>query len=350
MQHTLDIAGRKVGAGHPCFIIAEAGVNHNGDLALAKRLVDAALDAGADAVKFQTWVTEKLVVPDAGMAEYQKQNLGTDDSQFRMLKELELSYDQFRAIKAHADRQGILFLSTPDEEDSADFLEALGVPAFKIGSGEVTTLPYLRHVALKGRPIILSTGMSTLAEVEAAVRAIEGAGNRQLALLHCVSAYPADAADCNLRAMDTLAAAFGYPVGFSDHTLGIEIPVAAVARGACIIEKHLTLEKALRGPDHSASMATDEFAALVRAIRTVETALGDGTKRPAPVEIETKRVVQKAIVARRSIRTGERVTAADVVLRRASGGLGAACLPLVLDRVARCEIEANRPITLEMLQ
>ena len=201
---SITIAERTVGRRRSCFIIAEAGVNHNGDLAVAMRLVDAAAQTGADAVKFQTWTTQKLVTPGARMADYQKRNLGVETSQFDMLKALELTYDQFRELKAHAERRGILFLSTPDEEDSADFLNTLGVAAFKIGSAEVTNLPFLRHVARKGKPVILSTGMSTLGEVEAAVRTIEDAGNRQLVLLHCVSAYPADPQDCNLRAMRTL--------------------------------------------------------------------------------------------------------------------------------------------------
>ena len=350
MVAAIDVAGRKVCLGQACFIIAEAGVNHNGNLDLAKRLVDSAQEAGADAVKFQTWVTEKLVTPDARMAEYQRQNIRGAESQFEMLKQLELSYDQFRQIKAYADRQGILFFSTPDEEDSADFLEQLGVHLFKIGSGEVTNSAFLGHIALKNKPIILSTGMSTLGEVEAAVRTIEVTGNQQLVLLHCVSDYPADPVDCNLRAMDTLASAFGYPVGFSDHTLGIEIAVAAVARGACVLEKHFTLDKAMPGPDHQASLETDEFAAMVRAIRAVENALGDGVKRPVPSELETKKVLQKSIVTARIIRSGERINQADVVLRRTSDGVAPSYLPVVIGRRAGRDLEANCAITLDMLQ
>jgi N-acetylneuraminate synthase/N,N'-diacetyllegionaminate synthase len=346
----INFAEHRVGLGHPCFIIAEAGVNHNGDLGLAKTLVDAARAAGADAVKFQTWLTEKLVAPDALMAEYQKQNLGREQSQFEMLKQLELGYDHFCELKLHAEGQDILFFSTPDEEDSADFLESLGVPLFKIGSGEVTNLPFLHHVALKGKPIIFSTGMSTLGEVDTAVRIIEQAGNRQLVLLHCVSNYPADPIDCNLRAMDSLAAAFGYPVGFSDHTLGTEVAIAAVARGACVLEKHFTLDKAMPGPDHRASADPAEFAAMVRAIRNVERALGDGIKRPAPSEIETKKVVQKAITARRIIRAGEEIAAGAVTLRRTSGGLAAAHLALILGRHASRDIQAGQTITLDMLK
>lgn len=346
----LEIAGRKVGPGQPCFIIAEAGVNHCGDIELAKRLIEAAHRCGADAVKFQTWVTERLVAPLAQMAQYQQRNLGRADSQFQILKELELSYDDFREIKAHADSQGILFLSTPDEEDSADFLEELGVPVFKIGSGEVASLPYLQHVARKGRPIILSTGMSSLGEVEAAVRAIEETGNCQLVLLHCVSSYPADPEECNLQAMDTLLSAFGYPVGFSDHTLGADVAVAAVARGACVLEKHLTLHKTMPGPDHPASLDPGEFAAMVRSLRLVQRALGDGVKRPMSSELETKKVVQKAIVTARALRGGQTIARSDLCLRRTRGGLAPALLLFVIGRRASRDLEANVTLTLDMLR
>jgi N-acetylneuraminate synthase/N,N'-diacetyllegionaminate synthase len=325
-------------------------VNHNGDPELAKRLVEAAHEAGADAVKFQTWVTDKLMTKDACLAEYQRRNLGNVQSQFEMAKELELSYEQFRDIKAHADHQGILFFSTPDEEDSADYLEDLAVPVFKIGSGEVTNLPYLQHVARKRRPIILSTGMSTLGEIEAAVRTMEETGNRQLVLLHCVSNYPADPGDCNLRAMDTLLSAFGYPVGFSDHTLGVDVAVAAVARGACVLEKHLTLDKLMPGPDHQASLSPGEFAAMVRSIRVVQRALGDGVKRPVPSELETKKVAQKGIVTVQAVRAGHTITRSDLCLRRTSGGLAPALLPYVIGRQASHDLEANVTLTLEMLR
>lgn len=349
MVTAIEIAGRKVGPGHPCFIIAEAGVNHNGSIEMAKRLVDAAREAGVDAVKFQTWVTEKLLVPDAPMADYQKRNLDRELSQFQMVKELELSYDQFREVKAYADRRGILFLSTPDEEDSADFLEDLAVPAFKIGSGEVTNLPFLRHVARKDKPIVLSTGMSTLGDVETAVRAIEETGNLNLVLLHCVSDYPAEPADCNLRVMETLTAAFQYPVGFSDHTLGSAVAIAAVARGACVLEKHFTLDKELPGPDHRMSVDAKELAEMVRALRSVEAAVGAGRKWPAPSEMETRKVVQKTVVAAGEIPAGKVLEAEDLTLRRSSGGLPPSFLQLLIGRRTKVSIEANQSIWLEML-
>ena len=349
MLDTITIGERVVGDGRPVFIIAEAGVNHNGDLGLAKRLVDAARDCGADAVKFQTWITEKLVAPDARMAEYQKRNVGREESQFAMLKRLELSQDQFREINTYAHAAGILFLSTPDEEDSADFLDRLGVPAFKIGSAEVTNLRFLRHVAGKGKPVILSTGMSTLGEVEAAVHTIAETKNRQLALLHCVSDYPADPADCNLRAMDTLKDAFRCPIGFSDHTPGIDIAVAAVARGASVIEKHLTLDKTMPGPDHVMSLDVAEFKRMVRAVRSVEAALGTGRKEPAPAELATKQVVQKAIVALRDVPAGKKLEMEDLALRRTSGGLPSQYLEMLIGREARCLIKANQMVSLDMV-
>jgi len=340
---------RRIGPGQPCFIIAEAGVNHNGNVALAFDLIDAARDAGADAVKFQTWITEKLTLPDTKMADYQRQNVGQDQTQFEMIRKLELRHADFAALKAHAAAKGILFFSTPDEEDSADFLDRLGVPLFKLGSGEVTNLPYLRYVGAKGRPVILSTGMSNLGEVEAAVDAIRGTGNQALVLLHCVSDYPAQPADCNLRAMHTLRAAFGCPVGFSDHTLGSDVALAAVALGACVLEKHLTLSRDLPGPDHRASLEPHEFAAMVRAVRTVESALGSGIKQPAEVEIKTRQVVQKSLVTTRPVRQGERIEADAVALRRAGGGLPPHFLGVVVGRHAKRDLAANQLIELDML-
>jgi len=341
----ISFAGRKIAPESPCFIVAEAGVNHNGDVELAKRLVDAAADAGANAVKFQTWVTEKLVAPETRMATYQKQNLGTDESQFEMLKSLELSYDQFRKIKTHAERRGILFFSTPDEEESADFLDQLGVPLFKIGSAEVTNLPFLRHVALKQKPIILSTGMSTLGDVEVAVRTIEDAGNQHLILLQCVSSYPALPVHANLRAMDTLRSAFGYPVGFSDHTLGILVAIAAVARGACVIEKHLTLDKSMYGPDHRASLDPKEFEMMVQGIRTIEDTLGTGFKLPTEDELVNKRLTTKRIFARASLPAGSVLNASMVMLLRSDQGIPANRFAEAQGLVLQRAVDRGQPIS-----
>jgi len=346
----LVVAGRRIGPGFPVFIIAEAGVNHNAELGLAIKLVEAAEQAGADAVKFQTWVTEKLVVQDAPLADYQRANVGRDVGQFEMLKRLELSYDDFRRLKEYSDRRKYLFFSTPDEEDSADFLESLGVALFKIGSGEVTNLPLLRHVARMRKPLILSTGMSTLEEVSQAVAAIRGEGNPSLALLHCVSNYPADPMECNLRAMDTLAAAFGCPVGFSDHTLGMETAIAAVARGAAIIEKHLTLDRTLPGPDHRASLDPVQFGEFVRALRQTERSLGNGVKVPTPSELETRKAVQKVIVSAREIAAGRPLSASDLCLRRGAAGMPPAQLPGLLGRVLKQNLEGGRVLRSDMLQ
>ena len=349
MVTSIRIGERRIGEGQPCFIIAEAGVNHNGDVHLAKKLVDAAKASGADAVKFQTWITEKLVTHDAALAEYQRRNAG-GESQFEMLKKLELSQDAFRAVKAYADRIGILFLSTPDEQDSADFIDSLGVPAFKIGSGEVTNLAYLSHIARKRKPVILSTGMSSLDEVRAAVDALCAAGTSELAVLHCVSNYPAAPAECNLRAMATLSAEFDCPVGFSDHTLGFEISLAAVALGASIIEKHFTLDRGSSGPDHQASLTPDELAEMVVAIRRVEQAMGDGVKRPSVSELETRKVVQKSVVAARAIASGEVISEKDLALRRTSLGLPPSELPRLAGHRARRAIAAGQALSWEILE
>jgi N,N'-diacetyllegionaminate synthase len=264
------------------FIIAEAGVNHNGSIEIAIGLIEEAHAAGADAVKFQSFTAERLVSRSAEKAQYQIQNTGDAGTQFEMLKQLELSEDDHRTLLALCRDNDIRFLSSPFDEASADLLEQLGVAAFKIPSGELTNHGLLRHVAAKNKRVILSTGMSTLAEVAEAVDVVVGTGNRRLSLLHCVTEYPAPFAEVNLKAMLTLADAFGFPVGYSDHTLGSEIAIAAVAIGARIIEKHFTLSRDMAGPDHRASLEPQELKAMVDAIRNVEQALGDGIKAPAP--------------------------------------------------------------------
>ncbi|MBI4589777.1 MAG: N-acetylneuraminate synthase [Candidatus Rokubacteria bacterium] len=343
------LGARIIAEGAPVFIVAEAGVNHNGDLALAKRLVDVAAEAGADGVKFQTFRSEALVSRAAPKAAYQQAATGADEGQREMLARLELTPDQYAEIREHCARRRILFFSTPFDEASADALEALGVPLFKLPSGEITNLPLLRHVAAKGKPIILSTGMSTLAEVAEAVAAIRAAGDPPLALLHCVSAYPAPPAEMNLRAMDTLRDRFGYPVGLSDHTLGIEVAVAAVARGAVIVEKHFTLDRQLPGPDHPASLEPGELAALIRAIRSVEAALGDGEKRPMPSETDARRVARKSLVAGGPIRAGERLTPSRVRIKRPGTGISPADLPRALGRTVRRDLAADEVIDWEAL-
>lgn len=304
------------------YIIAEAGVNHNGDVELARRLVVAAKDAGADAVKFQTFKTEKILTRTASMAEYQKDNLGSEDTQFQMVKALELSYANFADLKSYAESIGIDFLSTPDDEDSLDFLaDELAIPWIKIGSGEVTNILYLRRIAAKQKPMILSTGMSTLGEVERAVRTLREINLQELVLLHCTTNYPCPPEEVNLRAMQTLHQAFNVRVGYSDHTTGTEVPVAAVALGAEVIEKHLTLDKAMEGPDHLASLDTVEFQQMVRQIRAIEVALGNGVKWPNPSEEKIKPMVRRRIVAARDLPAGIFLTINDLCFKRANKGI-----------------------------
>lgn len=344
----VTIAGRQIGSGQPCFIIAEAGVNHNGDPELARQLIDVAKTAGADAVKFQLFRADRLASAAAPKAGYQVRTTGGGESQLEMLRRLELPLEAHRALWDYCRARGMLFLSSPFDEDSADWLDALGVAAFKIPSGELTNLPFLAHVARKGKSLIVSTGMATLAEVEAAVRTIDAAGNRDVVLLHCVSNYPANPAEANLRAMQTMAEAFGLPVGYSDHTPGIEVALAAVALGACVIEKHFTLDRTLPGPDHRVSLEPQELVALVRGIRTVEAALGHGRKEPAPSEADTAAVARKSLVAAKDIAKGSTVTADSIAIKRPGTGLPPAVLDHLLGRTAIREIPADTLLTMEM--
>lgn len=282
------------------FIIAEAGVNHNGDLRLAKRLVDAAKAAGADAVKFQSFRSDGLVTRSARTADYQRAATRAR-SQFAMLKKLELGEKAHAILFAHCRRKGILFMSSPFDAESADLLGRLGVDRFKLGSGEITNRGLIEHVARKKRPIILSTGKSTLDDVRRALRWIRDEGRVPVTLLHCVTQYPLPVGEVNLRAMDTLRETFGLPVGYSDHTRGITVPLAAAARGAVVIEKHLTLDRRLPGPDQRASLEPAEFKAMVRGIRDVEACLGDGVKRVAACEAKNRLVARRSLVAARDL-------------------------------------------------
>jgi N-acetylneuraminate synthase len=331
------------------FVIAEAGVNHNGDMALARALVDVAVAAGADAVKFQTFVVDRLVTRDAATAEYQQRALGGESSQYQMLARLELSEADHEMLAAHCAARGIEFMSTPFDPESARFLKRLGVRRIKISSGDVTNLPMLEVVGALGLPVILSTGMADLDEVAAAVATLRGAGATELALLQCVSNYPADPALTNLRAMDTLARTFGTPVGLSDHTIGIAVAIAAAARGAAYLEKHFTLDRALPGPDHQASLLPAELGQLVAAVRQVEAAMGDGIKRPAPSELPVRAVARKSLVAARDVPAGATLGASDVTILRPGTGLSPAALPRVLGRRTARPIPHHTPITEDML-
>lgn len=339
-----------MGPGEPCFLIAEAGVNHNGSLARALEMVEAAARAGADAVKFQSFNSERLAAPGAPLAEYQEAAIGGGQSQLEMLKALELDPDQHRALKARCQKLGILFLSTPFDEACADFLDELGVPAFKVGSGELTNLPLLEHLAAKKKPLILSTGMSRMSQVEAAVGALRGRGLEDLVLLHCVSQYPAPAGEANLLAMEAMRQRFGVPVGFSDHTLGVEIGLAAVALGASVLEKHFTLDRGLPGPDHQASLMPEELGRLCRGARRVQSALGSGRKEPSPVEAETALAARRSLVAARDIGQGEVISAEAISILRPGTGIGPDELPKVLGRKAARAIAEGEVLKWEMIQ
>ncbi len=327
-------------------IIAEAGVNHNGDLELARQLVDAAAEAGADLVKFQTFSAERLLTQSAPKADYQTRTTEQSESQFAMLRRLELTHEMHEVLMAHCRNRGIGFFSTGFDIQSLDYLASLGAERFKVPSGEITNLPYLRHIGGFGKPVILSTGMATLGEIEDALAALEAAGTprTRITMLHCNTEYPTPMVDVNLRAMNSIRDAFGVAVGYSDHTPGVEVPIAAVALGATVIEKHLTLDRNLPGPDHKASLEPDEFAAMVQAIRNIEQALGDGIKRPSPSEIGNRPIARKSLVAAGPIRAGETFTPENVTAKRPGTGITPMRWDEVMGRVATRDYAADELI------
>jgi len=305
------------------FIIAEAGVNHNGSLDLAKQLVDVAMEAGADAVKFQTFKADKLVSKGAQKADYQKQTTSAEESQYEMIKKLELDENAHRELIRYCKEKQIMFLSTPFDHDSIELLNNFDMPIFKIPSGEITNLPYLRHIGGLGKEVILSTGMSDLGEIEDALDVLtqSGVSKEKITVLHATTEYPCPIGEVNLRAMQTIRMAFGVKTGYSDHTQGIEVPIAAVAMGASVIEKHFTLDRSMEGPDHKASLEPDELKAMVRAIRNISQALGDGVKKPTGSELRNIKVARKSIVAGRAISKGERLTDSNLAIKRPGMGL-----------------------------
>jgi len=325
-------------------IIAEAGVNHNGSIDLAVQLIDAAKASGADAVKFQTFRADRIATRSAEKANYQQRQAADGESQFEMLQRLELDAAAHRRLFDYCRKTAIQFLSSPFDIQSIDLLDTLEVPLLKMPSGEITNLPFLERIAAKGRPVILSTGMSTLGEVEEAVQVLRAGGVSEITLLHCVTEYPAPYAEINLRAMQTLKSAFGLPVGYSDHTPGIEIAIAAVALGAEVIEKHFTLDRSLPGPDHSASLEPKEFKQMVAAIRNVESALGDGIKKPALCELPNIPVARKSVVAARALRAGQKLAAADLDIKRPGTGLSPKLLTALVGRTLRTNIEPDELI------
>jgi N,N'-diacetyllegionaminate synthase len=329
-------------------VIAEAGVNHNGSVDLAEKLIDAATDAGADCVKFQTFIAEKLVTTTAKKANYQMKEVSGNEAQFSMLKKLELSSEAHALLTARCGEKDVEFMSTGFDEQSVDFLASLGVHRLKIPSGEITNLPYLRHLGRTGLPIIMSTGMATLDEIGAALDALESTGypRRNVTLLHCNTEYPTPVDDVNLKAMSTLRETFGIEVGYSDHTLGIEVPIAAVALGATVIEKHLTLDRTLPGPDHGASLEPAEFKEMVRAIRSIEQALGDGVKKPSPSEAKNIPIVRRSIVASRAIGKGEVFSERNVTTKRPGTGISPMNWDDVIGRAANRDFHVDELIEL----
>ncbi|QOP44884.1 N-acetylneuraminate synthase [Sulfurimonas paralvinellae] len=305
------------------FIIAEAGVNHNGSIELAKKLIDVASNAGADAVKFQTFKTENLVSKNAQKAEYQKETTDAQESQFDMIKKLELDLETHKELIKYCEEKNIMFLSTPFDLESIAMLNDLGLKIFKIPSGEITNLPYLRKIGALNKKVILSTGMATLDEIDDALQILQDAGTKKenITVLHANTMYPTPMEDVNLRAMLTIGSTFDIAYGYSDHTLGIEVDIAAVAMGASVIEKHFTLDKSMEGPDHKASLEPDELKAMVKAIRNIELALGDGVKKPSKSETPNIIVARKSIVAKREIKKGEIFTEENITIKRPGNGI-----------------------------
>jgi len=329
-------------------VIAEAGVNHNGDLELAKQLINVASEAGADLVKFQTFNASRLVTRTAKKAEYQTQTTDKQESQHEMLRRLELSAEMHIELITHCAARNIKFFSTGFDTDSVDLLVSLGQDHFKIPSGEVTNLPYLRHIGQLGKAVILSTGMATLGEIEAAIDVLEHAGTPRvyITVLHCTSEYPTPMVEVNLRVMQSIHTAFGVAVGYSDHTRGIEAAIAAVAMGASVIEKHFTLDRNLPGPDHKASLEPEELKAMVAAIRNIEIALGDGIKRLAPSEARNKLVVRKSLVASRIIKEGEAFSAENITAKRPGTGICPMRWDEIMGRAAPRDFVADELIEL----
>jgi N,N'-diacetyllegionaminate synthase len=330
----------------PTIIIAEAGVNHNGDLRIAKQLVSAAARAGADLVKFQTFSAQRLTTKNAPKAAYQKRASERHQSQFDMLSKLELTPQMHESLLEHCQEQGIGFFSTGFDIESLEYLVKLGLDRFKIPSSEITNLPYLRRVGGHGKPVILSTGMATLGEIESAIGILEQSGTTRslITVLHCNTEYPTPMSDVNLKAMCTIRDAFGVAVGYSDHTLGIEVPVAAVALGATVIEKHLTIRRNLTGPDHKASLEPAEFTAMVRAIRNIEQAMGNGIKCPSSSEAKNKFITRKSLVASTSIRAGEIFTAENLAAKRPGTGISPMRWDEVIGRLAKRNFSADELI------
>ena len=330
------------------FIIAEAGVNHNGKMELAYKLVDAAKEAGVDAVKFQIFKSEKLISKSTKMADYQKENLKENISQLDMVKKLELSYEDFIKINEYCKEKGIMFMATPFDNDSLDFLvDTLKVDVLKIGSGDLNNYPFLEKVALKNKEIILSTGMSNLSDIEGALDFISQYTDKEVKVLHCTTNYPCPMDEVNLKAMNTIKDAFQVVVGYSDHTLGIEVPIAAVALGAEIIEKHFTLDKTMEGPDHIASLEPNELKEMTRTIRNIEKALGSGIKKPNKSEVKIQSIVKRKIVLAKDVETNQVLTENDLEYKRCENGIESKYYKSIIGKKVKRKIDADSPLKWE---
>ncbi len=330
-------------------IIAEAGVNHNGSIEIAEKLIDTAKDCGVDAVKFQTFKAENLVTRNAHKAIYQIENTGVAESQFEMLKKLELSYEEFNHLKKYCDKRGLVFLSTPFDFESVDLLKSIDIPIYKVSSGDLTNIPLLKYIALIGKPMIISTGMSVMIEIEEALQAIYEENNRDVTVLHCTTSYPAPFKEVNLNAMITIKNAFNVNVGYSDHTQGIEVSIAAVAMGAKVIEKHFTLDKNLPGPDHKASLEPQELKDMVRCIRNVEDSFGSGVKQITISESSVKGVARKSLIAKSYISKGDIMQPENVDIKRPADGIEPKFFNQVIGRIAKKDIDVDSPIKWEDL-
>ncbi|HEY8168080.1 MAG: N-acetylneuraminate synthase family protein [Candidatus Limnocylindrales bacterium] len=348
-MNVVRIGDREVGDGAPVYIIAEAGSNHDRDLAQARRLIEVAAEAGADAVKFQTFQSDRIVAETPTRAAYLDAILPPDKTMSELFRELELPREWHAELKAYAEGCGIDFLSTPFDHEAVDLLDGLGVKAFKVATYELWHLPLIRDIASRGKPIICSTGMADIGEVQDAVDAVRSTGNEQLILLHCVVNYPPPFSQLNLRAIETMRRAFGVPVGWSDHTPGWLAPVVATTLGAAVIEKHYTTDRTRPGPDHRFALEPDELTAMVRAIRDAQAALGDGVKRMADAEADLYVTARRSLFAARAIEPGTTLTEDDVAILRPGTGIEVRELPNVLGRVARRRIERHEPLAWEML-
>jgi len=345
----MKIKNKKIGPDSPCFIIAEAGVNHNGKIELAKKLVDAAVDAKADAVKFQTFKSEGVVTNKIDIADYAKKNIGRNEKQIEMLKDLELGYDEFKDLKKYCDKKNIIFLSTPHSFDAIDFLDEL-VPAYKFGSGDLTNLPALKYAAKKGKPMLLGTGMATLREVTDSANNIKRTGNNQIVALHCTTNYPCPFEEVNLKAMTTMQKKLDCMVGYSDHTMGITVPIMVATLGAVVIEKHFTTDRNLDGPDHKASLEPDELKKMITEIRNVEKALGSFEKKPTKSEKQMIKKVRKSLVARGDIQKGSIIKKEMIEIKRPGVGIEPSKIYDITGKKAKRQIKKDEIIKKYMVE